>query len=33
MKQLTDFKNIHLGEDIYVYASGKSCDYIDNSFF
>lgn len=33
MKQLTDFKNKHLDDDIYVYASGKSCDYIDNSFF
>ena len=33
MKQLTDFKNKHLDEDIYVYASGKSCDFIDNSFF
>ena len=33
MKQLTDFKNKHLDDDIYIYASGKSCDYIDNSFF
>tara|TARA_B100000242_G_C43022234_1_gene475771 strand:+ start:463 stop:1149 length:687 start_codon:yes stop_codon:yes gene_type:complete len=33
MKQLTDFKNKHLDEDIYIYASGKSCDFIDNSFF
>jgi hypothetical protein len=33
MPQLIDFKNKHLDEDIYVYASGKSCDYIDNSFF
>jgi hypothetical protein len=33
MIQLSDFKNKHLGEDIYVYASGKSCDFIDNSFF
>tara|TARA_Y100000389_G_C17443758_1_gene510295 strand:+ start:332 stop:1021 length:690 start_codon:yes stop_codon:yes gene_type:complete len=33
MKQLADFKNKHLDEDIYVYASGKSCDFIDNSFF
>lgn len=33
MKQLEDFKNTHLDEDIYIYASGKSCDFIDNSFF
>ena len=33
MKQLTDFRNKHLDKDIYIYASGKSCDFIDNSFF
>jgi len=33
MKQLIDFKDNHLDEDIYIYASGKSCDFIDNSFF
>ena len=33
MKQLTDYKNIHTGQDIYVVASGKSCDYIQPSFF
>jgi hypothetical protein len=31
--ELTDFKNIHLNKDIYVIGSGKSCDFIDNSFF
>ncbi len=33
MTQLLDYKNKHLGKDIYIYASGKSCDFIDNSFF
>ena len=33
MKELQDFKNIHLNEDIYVLASGKSIDFIDESFF
>lgn len=33
MKRLQHFKNIHKGKDIYVIASGKSIDYIDNSFF
>ena len=32
MTQLLDYKNKHLGKDIYIYASGKSCDFIDNSF-
>ena len=31
--KLLDFKNIHKGKDIYVIASGKSLDFIDNSFF
>jgi hypothetical protein len=33
MKELIEFKNLHKGEDIYVIASGKSVDFIDNSFF
>lgn len=33
MKELSDFKNIHKGKDIYVLASGKSMDFIDKSFF
>tara|TARA_Y100000768_G_scaffold383241_1_gene365025 strand:+ start:323 stop:1240 length:918 start_codon:yes stop_codon:yes gene_type:complete len=33
MRELKDFKNIHENEDIYVLASGKSVDFIDNSFF
>lgn len=32
-KPLDILKNIHLGEDIYVVASGKSLDYFDTSFF
>ena len=31
--ELSNFKDIHLNEDIYVIGSGKSCDYIDESFF
>jgi len=33
MKSLQDFKNIHKNGDIYILASGKSVDFIDNSFF
>lgn len=33
MKLLKEFKDIHKNEDIYVLASGKSVDFIDNSFF
>ena len=33
MKELIEFRNLHKGEDIYVIASGKSVDFIDNSFF
>lgn len=33
MRQLEEFKNIHEGEDIYIIASGKSVDFIDDSFF
>lgn len=33
MRELTDFKNIHKNDDIYILASGKSVDFIDNSFF
>ena len=28
-----EFKNIHKDEDIYILASGKSVDFIDNDFF
>tara|TARA_B110000037_G_C16960405_1_gene440707 strand:+ start:34 stop:699 length:666 start_codon:yes stop_codon:yes gene_type:complete len=30
---LNKFKNIHNNKDIYIIASGKSLDFIDNSFF
>jgi len=30
---LEQYKNIHKNEDIYVIASGKSCDFIDPTFF
>ena len=30
---MEDFLDIHTDEDIYVICSGKSCDYIDPSFF
>lgn len=30
---LIDFYNIHKKKDIYILASGKSLDFIDNSFF
>lgn len=30
---LNKFKNIHNDKDIYIIASGKSLDFIDNSFF
>ena len=33
MRELQEFKNIHKDMDIYVLASGKSVDFIDNSFF
>lgn len=33
MKQLIDFKNKYIDEDIYIYASCKNCDFIDNLFF
>ena len=33
MIKLETFKNIHKDKDIYVIGSGKSVDYIDNSFF
>lgn len=33
MLKLTDFKNCHKDEDIYILASGKSVDFIDQSFF
>ena len=32
-KSLVDFKDLHKNEDIYVIGSGKSLDFIDNSFF
>ena len=33
MKRLEEFKNKHKNADIYVLASGKSVDFVDNSFF
>lgn len=33
MRQLKSFKDIHKDEDIYVLASGKSIDFLDQSFF
>lgn len=33
MRNLIEFKNCHEGNDIYVLASGKSADFLDNSFF
>ena len=33
MRKLAEFRNVHKGEDIYVLASGKSVDFVDNSFF
>ena len=30
---LQDLRNRHAGEDVYLVASGKSLDYIDDSFF
>lgn len=33
MKELNEFENKHINEDIYVLGSGKSVDFIDESFF
>ena len=33
IKYVTEFKNKHKGADIYVICSGKSCDFIDKTFF
>lgn len=33
IKKITELKNSHFGEDIYVIASGASLDHIDPSFF
>ena len=33
IKYVTEFKNKHKGDDIYVICSGKSCDFIDETFF
>ena len=33
MKLITELKDKHKGEDIYIIASGKSIDFIDDSFF
>ena len=30
---LKEFKNTHSGQDIYILASGKSVDFVNNSFF
>jgi len=32
MKQIKELENIHIGEDIYIVAAGKSCDFIDPNF-
>jgi hypothetical protein len=32
-KYIKELKDKHKGQDIYVICSGKSCDFIDNSFF
>ena len=33
MSKLEYYKNFHKDKDIYILASGKSVDFIDNSFF
>jgi hypothetical protein len=33
MRNLEEFKNIHAGQDIYIIASGASCDFIEPDFF
>lgn len=33
MENISKFKDIHKGEDIYVIGSGPSCDYISKDFF
>ena len=33
METIKKFKIIHKGEDIYIIASGKSLDFIDETFF
>jgi hypothetical protein len=33
MRELNEFKNKHINEDIYVLCSGKGVDFIDESFF
>ena len=30
---MENFLDIHKNEDIYIICSGKSCDFIDESFF
>jgi len=32
MENISNFKNIHKGEDIYVIGSGPSCDFVDVNF-
>lgn len=32
-KKITELKNIHKGEDIWVIGAGSSMDYVDSSFF
>ena len=31
--KLSDYENIHKGQDIYIIGSGKSLDFLDKSFF
>ena len=33
MKEITELKNKHSGEDIWLIASGPSMNFVDNSFF
>ena len=33
MKNIKELKNKHIGEDIYILASGKSVDFYNDSFF
>lgn len=33
VNRITDYENIHKGQDIYIIGSGKSLDFLDKSFF
>ena len=32
-KSITELKNIHKGQDIWIIGAGSSMDYVDSSFF